>query len=119
MERRQDPYVSLPDGQGWYHVGHAIVLSSQIQSFQPNEEVLSVNAYRFDTHRPSYNFVQMVKESMCSISNLGRQKSGNEIHSYLKDLEKFNESNLSWVMDYEGEAGTGIFGNDKEARLLA
>ena len=118
MERRQDPFVSLPEGQGWSHVGHAIVLSNQTLPFQPCEEVLNVNAYRFDTHRPCSNFVQLVKESMCSISNLGRQKSGNEIHSYLKDMERFHESSLPWVLEYE-EAGTGIFGNDKEARLLA
>jgi hypothetical protein len=33
-------------------------------------------------------------------------------------MERFHESSLPWVLEYE-EAGTGIFGNDKEARLLA
>jgi len=109
----------MPEGQGWSHVGHAIVLSSQTIPFQPCDEVLSVNAYRFDTHRPPNNFVQLVKDSMCSISNIGRLKSGNEIYAYLNDLERFRESSLPWVVEFEGEAGTGIVGYDKEARLLA
>ena len=119
MERRQDPYVGLPEGQGWSHVGHAIVLSSQIASFQACDELLTVNAYRFDTHRPPSNLVQLVKDSMCSISNIGRQKTGNEIHAYLRDLERIKDTGLSWVMEYEGDAGTGIYGDDNEVRLLA
>jgi hypothetical protein len=60
-----------------------------------------------------------MKESMCSISALGRQKAGNEILSYVKDLELFQDKLSSWVVEYEGEAGTGIYGSDNEVRLLA
>jgi len=104
IERDADPFISLPDELKWTHVGHSIKLNNH-----------DVKAYRFDKLRPSSTFV---KNSVISFSNLTKLKIGNEIKSYIKDLEKIISLKIPWVENFVGEEGLGVSGKDSEIRCL-
>ena len=118
IERSTDPFVSLPESSsGWTHVGHSIRLTPSMTSFGISEESkqVGIQLYRFDKHRPPPSFV---KSSVTTLSNLTKLKIGNEIKSYLKDLERISSQGLPWASTFVGASGKGIVGTDKEERCV-
>lgn len=122
VERKSDPYVSLPDDNGqWSHVGHTLRISPLTTNSFPMTKVtddlkmVELKCYRFDKNRPSTNFV---KSTVKSFSNFAKLKIGNEVKSYLKDLEKVASLNLKWVEGFVGIKGTGDSSDDTEIRLV-
>lgn len=115
VERKSDPYVSLPEGSEWSHIGHTIRINPTSTSTFPitkgadDSKVVEFKCYRFDKNRPATNFV---KSKVKSLSNFTKLKIGNEIKSYLKDLEKVNSLSLGWVDTFVGEEGTGVCPDD-------
>ena len=59
-----------------------------------------------------------MKNSVISFSNLTKLKIGNEIKSYVKDLEKIISLKIPWVENFVGEEGLGVSGKDSEIRCL-
>ena len=118
VERNTDPFIYLPESScGWTHVGHSVRLTPPINSFAIGDEPkhVGVQLYRFDKHRPPPSFV---KNSVKTLSNLTKLKIGNEIKSYLKDLEKISSHGLTWVSSFVGTSGKGIVGSDREVRCV-
>jgi len=122
VERKSDPYVSLPDDNGqWSHVGHTLRISPMATNSFPLTKVtddlkmVELKCYRFDKNRPTTNFV---KSTVKSFSNFTKLKIGNEMKSYLKDLEKVTSLNLKWVEGFVGERGTGDSSNETEMKLV-
>ena len=76
---------------------------------------VEILAYRFDKHKPLSNFV---KNSVQSSSNMSKFKIGNEIESYVKDIEKILHLGLSWTESSVGEIGKGVNGSEDEARYV-
>lgn len=105
VERGTDPFVCLPmtHGSEWMHVGHSLRFQpSLLTSFTVANESrpVEIQLYRFDRLRPSASFVTTSVNSVCNFSKL---KIGNEIRSYLKDLEKVSTLNLTWPDAFAGE----------------
>ena len=109
----------MPEGSEWSHVGHSILL---LQNSTNNGNCISVNnivgldnqvvAHRFDKNHPSSNFM---KHGLNVVENLFKGKVGNEIHSYLKDLEKLNSLPDTFVGE---DVGNGICGQNLEIRFV-
>lgn len=106
VERGTDPFICLPmtHGSEWMHVGHSLrIQPSLLNSFTvlANEsKPLEIQLFRFDKLRPSASFVTSSVNSVCNFSKL---KIGNEIRSYLKDLEKVSSLQLKWPDAFAGE----------------
>lgn len=135
FERNTDPFLSKPEGAEWAHVGHSIMIQSQntpLSSGFPSlsetssnnsnsnhhpSTTIQVHAYRFDKRRPNSNFI---KHGLTKLENYTKGKIGNELNSYIKDLEKIhNDKNKIWVASFVGEdVGDGICGDDDEIRYL-
>jgi len=49
---------------------------------------------------------------------MSKFKIGNEIKSYVKDLEKILHLGLSWTKSFVGEVGKGVNGSEDEARYV-
>lgn len=102
IERSTDPFISMPEGTEWEHVGHTLRMSlNTLASLTVPTEVRPVEfqLYKFDKGRPTGNFVSM---SVNTVSNLRKLKIGNEIKSYQKDLDKVKTLNLTWVNSFVG-----------------
>lgn len=106
VERGTDPFVCLPVAHGgseWMHVGHSLRFQpSLLTSFTVSNEArpVEIQLYRFDRLRPSSSFVT---SSVNSVYNFSKFKIGNEIRSYLKDLEKVSTLHLTWPDAFAGE----------------
>ncbi len=109
----------MPEGSEWTHVGHSILLP-QISTNNSNcissSNLVGVDhqvvAHRFDKHRPSSNFM---KHGFNVVENIFKGKVGNEIHSYLKDLEKLTSLPDTFVGE---DVGDGICGENLEVRFV-
>ncbi len=106
IERSTDPFISMPEGVEWNHVGHTLRIiqsSSAMVSLGmrlPAEaRPVEFHLYRFDKHRPG---TSLVTTSVNSVNNLRKLKIGNEIKSYQKDLDKVDSLNLPWVDSFIG-----------------
>lgn len=111
VERGTDPFVFLPtapttgthSSSEWMHVGHSLRFHpSLLTTFTVANESrpVEIHLHRFDKLRPSASFVTASVNSVCNFSKL---KIGNEIRSYLKDLEKVSSLNLAWPDTFAGE----------------
>ena len=117
VERSTDPFVSLPEGSDWTSVGHTLQINPSLLPFTTSGEPRAVEilVYRFDKHKPSSNFV---KTSVQSISNMTKFKIGNEVKSYVKDLENFLQLGIPWLNSFVGEIGDGVTGSGDEKGIL-
>jgi len=113
IERSTDPFVSvpvsdsMPKGGGkevdWTHVGHCLKINpSNLSPFPTYDDTRSVDIklYRFDKLRPTSRFVTSRVTSVCNFSKL---KIGNEIRSYVKDLDKVTSLKLTWPDTFAGQ----------------
>lgn len=109
IERSSDPYISMPEGPEWKHVGHSLRInqSALVTSLATPAETRPVDfqLHRFDKHRPASN---LVTASVNSVNNLRKLKIGNEIKSYQKDLDKVSSLNLPWIGSFVGFEVEGI-----------
>jgi len=118
VERSTDPFVSLPEGSDWTSIGHTLQVNPSLPPFMnlsAEARAVEVLVYRFDKHKPSSNFI---KNSVQSLSNMTKFKIGNEIKSYVKDLEKILHLGLPWVNSFVGEVGEGVNGSENERRYV-
>jgi len=120
LERNTDPFVSLPlpENSEWTPVGHTIRINPAMSSFSSipsDSRAVKTQVYRFDKHKPSSNFV---KNSVQSFSNMTKLKIGNEMKSYVKDLERIAALGLPWVNKFVGSVGKGISGSEEERRYV-
>uniref|UniRef100_A0A7S3VD90 Fungal lipase-type domain-containing protein n=1 Tax=Chaetoceros debilis TaxID=122233 RepID=A0A7S3VD90_9STRA len=109
VERGSDPFISMPEGPEWKHVGHSLRISQSalVTSLATPAETRPVDfqLHRFDKHRPASN---LVTASVNSVNNLRKLKIGNEIKSYQKDLDKVASLNLPWIGSFVGFEVEGI-----------
>ncbi len=106
IERSTDPFISMPEGTEWNHVGHTLRINQSASAMvslgmrMPAEaRPVEFQLYRFDKHRPG---TSLVTTSVNSVNNLRKLKIGNEIKSYQKDLDKVDSLNLPWVDSFVG-----------------
>lgn len=139
VEHGTDPYVNMPEGAAWMHVGHTIVvasenvLSSNSALVSPSKENLLnspkiqlgikmniqgivARAYRFDDRRVDRSFFR--SGSMNIRAKKIQQKRDHEIRSYIHAMENFTHQGVPWVNNYVGEEGEGVNGMDNEARCV-
>lgn len=103
MERHTDSFTSLPeDTNKWKHVGHCLTSGpSALSALTTSDDSrpIELQLYRFDKHR---SFSKLSK-GWNNISNLTKLKIGNEIRSYLKDLEKVKTLKIKWIDSFVGD----------------
>jgi len=114
VERSTDPFVSVPVSESvpigsgkpmeWTHVGHCLKINptQALSPFPIPDDVrpVDIRLYRFDKLRPLTTFVTSSVTSVCNFSKL---KIGNEIRSYVKDLEKVTSLKLTWPDTFAGQ----------------
>mmetsp|Transcript_22616 Transcript_22616/g.32851 ORF Transcript_22616/g.32851 Transcript_22616/m.32851 type:complete len:799 (-) Transcript_22616:274-2670(-) len=143
VEYGSDPWVFAPEGQGWVHVGHTIVLNTTLgsstpggtpernidsgrslrnlrlskdnNSFSEKNESVTAQAFKFDKGRKSGG-------GSGSGGLFKKNKKGNtdqEIRSYVQAIEQYTHRGLTWVKGYVGEdVGVGVRGKGEEKRLV-
>ncbi len=110
-ERNTDPFVSAPVSDSnmakcrpWTHVGHCLKINQgqMLTQFATSDDTrpVDIRLYRFDKLRPPSTFVTSSVTSVCNFSKL---KIGNEIRSYVKDLDKVTSLNLKWPETFAGQ----------------
>jgi len=139
VEHATDPYVNMPEGAAWMHVGHTIMIASEnnptLNNIIPSpskqylqispkiqlglkinlQQVSFVRAYRFDERRVENSFF---RGSMNIRAKKIQQKRDHEMRSYIHAMEKFTHQGVPWVSKYVGEEGEGVNGMDNEARCV-
>ena len=59
---------------------------------------IAIKLYKFDKNRPASNFFNTGVNMALNFSKI---KIGNEVRSYLKDLQKVSNLNLEWPQSFE------------------
>jgi len=119
IELDKDPWVLMPEGSKWDHVGHSIVISLQSSPSASNDKDKkkisspSVVAYRFKNRQPSGG-----GHFWMSASKKDRCKYSHDIRNYVHGMEQFTNLKLPWAKSYEGEEGGGVTGLSHERRHL-
>ena len=102
VERSTDPFVSFPEGHenDYIHVGHSMQLEHTVTSLTRKDEArpIAIKLYKFDKNRPASNFFNTGVNMALNFSKI---KIGNEVRSYLKDLQKVSNLNLGWPQSFE------------------
>jgi len=110
VEYATDPFVHLPEGSKWVHIGHSIRVSSTGYSKPPN-------AFKFDRYRPNPNLVKQFLRSS-PLGKKHKQSNNHNIQSYISALQNITTRKIPWVKTYVGEEGKGCKGKNDEKRLL-
>lgn len=102
VERSTDPFVSFPEGHenDYIHVGHSMQLEHTVTSLTRKDDArpIAIKLYKFDKNRPASNFFNTGVNMALNFSKI---KIGNEVRSYLKDLQKVSNLNLGWPQSFE------------------
>jgi len=136
IEHGKDPFVFMPYGAKWMHVGHTITINPHAEnSGKPGgiSGVMSqganntsqrslgggsspgcamvtkgslVLAYRFDEKREQSNF--WIGQGSGAISKMIYGDQDRQIIEYVHSLEKFTHMGLTWVSKFVGEEGEGV-----------
>lgn len=131
LENGSDPYVCMPEGSSWFHVGHTITLNAAASSSFPSvgglmesgnnassdSNTVDLLAYRFDKERPSANFIV---NGMSALSRMGHHGKGDhDIKAYVMALERTILMGTPWVDRFVGMVGDGVVSKmDNEQRLV-
>lgn len=122
VENGTDPYVSLPAGSEWVHVGHAIQIAN---GGGGGDGDVAFRARKFDRDRSSStallslsnanNLLGKVVGSVVPTGSSSQGKADHEIRSY---CQKLTTSGDCWFEDFSELKGKGIRANEED-RMLA
>ena len=123
VEKANDPFVTMPNGNEWVHCGHSIQLGDAAQQ----GDTLELTAHRFDRSSASNASLSHTLQKVASepvrvltksvpFPTQGSSNGKEAIQSY---VDKLITSGNSWFTEFSGMNGKGVSGMDNEMRTLA
>lgn len=116
VENGADPYVLLPSGSDWKHVGHAIEFAPHISGIVDG---FHIKAHRFGRERGSNNGNMLYRCPGVNALLQGQTTQGKLDHGMKAYVERVEGSGEKWVTDFAGMSGDGVSGTDNERRTIA
>mmetsp|Transcript_15635 Transcript_15635/g.33301 ORF Transcript_15635/g.33301 Transcript_15635/m.33301 type:complete len:711 (-) Transcript_15635:212-2344(-) len=114
-ENQFDPFIALPSGSDWIHVGHGI-------SFGEGADYgVEFNVRQFDRDRSSNGntMFRVPKVSLAVNPLLAHSKDGKHDHEIKTYADKLISSGDKWFSEFSGFKGSGVNGANNEKRTIS
>ncbi len=114
-ENQFDPFIALPSGSEWIHVGHGISFG------EGADNGVDFSVRQFDRDRPSNSNImfRVPKVSLAVNPLLTHSKDGKHDHEIKTYVDKLTSSGDKWFSEFSGLKGSGVNGANNEKRTIS
>lgn len=112
-ENGSDPFIMLPSGSEWLHVGHAISFG------ESTESGVEFSSRKFDRDRIASTTMFRVPKVNLPVNSLLQSNHGKHSNGIKHYVEKLSSSGDKWFFEFSGLKGKGVNGTDNETRTIA